>query len=508
VAAAGAAWAAGQPDRAIALLDHAAPDVADPQLEAESDAIRGVVCWRCGSLTDAFRILKEGAAKVTSTDPRRSLELLADAAIACWDAGDYDTLGELGEAVLALPRSEDDEYAILADVLVGAVALSRGQPPDDNAALMAGMFRAVEFEASRLLVWAAIAAEFTGEHALEATILEHSTALARRSGAVDLLTVMLESLAVQGFLAGNFSVTAEANEGMRLAAEAGLSNAANLFRASLAWLAAVQGREDECRTLAQRVVDEARPRGHGIANSIAEWALAMQELGAGRPEGAITQLSSLAKAPPGISHPFYVLASAPDLVEAYVRTGRRAEAAEALVVLAEFVQNDGPIWAMAIAARCQGLLAEGADAVDDFKSALDLHDHDGNQFDKARTRLLYGEFLRRERRRSDAREQLRAALAAFESLRAEPWAERTRTELRATGETARKRDPSTVEELTPQELQIARLVAEGSSNKDVAAHLFLSPRTVEYHLRKVFTKLGIASRSELVRDGVSLASVT
>jgi DNA-binding CsgD family transcriptional regulator len=148
------------------------------------------------------------------------------------------------------------------------------------------------------------------------------------------------------------------------------------------------------------------------------------------------------------------------------------------------------------------MLAEGSEAEAEFQTALQLHDLGTNPFDKARTELLFGEFLRRERRRGDARDQLRRALETFERLRAEPWAERTRTELRATGETARKRDPSTFDDLTPQELQIARLVAEGSSNKEVAAQLFLSPRTVEYHLRKVFTKLGISSRAELIRHGV------
>ena len=115
---------------------------------------------------------------------------------------------------------------------------------------------------------------------------------------------------------------------------------------------------------------------------------------------------------------------------------------------------------------------------------------------------MYGEYLRREKRRQDARSQLRSALRTFDLLGAKAWSERAGTELRATGETARKRDPSAVNELTPQEFQIARLVAEGGSNKDVAARLFLSPRTVEYHLRKVFSKLGIASRAELIRLGV------
>jgi DNA-binding CsgD family transcriptional regulator len=153
-------------------------------------------------------------------------------------------------------------------------------------------------------------------------------------------------------------------------------------------------------------------------------------------------------------------------------------------------------------ARCRALLADGPEAEAEFQLALTLHGNRGNLFEKARTQLLYGEFLRRERRRGDARDQLRSALEVFERMRAEPWAERARTELRATGETARKRDPSTFDDLTPQELQIARLVAEGNSNKEVAAQLFLSPRTVEYHLRKVFTKLGIGSRAELIRHGV------
>jgi DNA-binding CsgD family transcriptional regulator len=509
VAAAGAAWAAGQPERATVLLDQAAPDLDDPRLEAESDAIRGAVGWRCGSLTDGYRILMVGAAKIAESDPHRALEMLADAAVATWDAGDFETMRDIGESVTALPRSDGEQHALLAEVLVGSIALSLGVRPQNPADLLAALHRSAGQDSSRLLVWAAIGAELMGEHEIEASLLEQSSALARRSAAVDLLTVMLESLAVQGFVAGKFTVASEATEGLRLAKEAGLSNAANLFRATLAWLAAVQGRDDECQTLAQHVIEEARPRGHGIANSISEWAVGLLDLGRGRPEGTIAQLSSLANAPPGISHPFYIIDSAPDLVEACVRAGRREEAAQAFGVLEDFAEHDGPIWAMAIAARCRALLTEGAAAEGDFKLALDMHDNDGNPFARARTRLLYGEFLRRERRRSDAREQLREALSGFEALRAEPWAERARTELRATGETARKRDPGTAEELTPQELQIARLVAEGSSNKEVAAHLFLSPRTVEYHLRKVFAKLGISSRAELIRDGVgSLATAS
>jgi DNA-binding NarL/FixJ family response regulator len=175
----------------------------------------------------------------------------------------------------------------------------------------------------------------------------------------------------------------------------------------------------------------------------------------------------------------------------------------AFAPLDAFAGPGAPPWTIALAARCRGLLSHGEQAERWFLEALRLHAGGDRPFDRARTELVYGEFLRRERRRIDAREQLRSALAGFEQFRAEPWAERARTELRATGETARKRDPGTIDQLTPQELQIAELVAEGISNKDVAAQLFLSPRTVEYHLHKVFAKLGIASRSELIRQGVS-----
>jgi DNA-binding NarL/FixJ family response regulator len=153
--------------------------------------------------------------------------------------------------------------------------------------------------------------------------------------------------------------------------------------------------------------------------------------------------------------------------------------------------------------RCRGLLAPPAQASDHFEHALRLHEEDGTAFDRARTELVYGEVLRRDKKRSEARRHLRSALATFEQFNAALWAARASSELRATGETARKRDPSTLAQLTPQEQQIAVLVSEGGSNKEIAAQLFLSPRTVEYHLRKVFQKLGISSRAELIRQGVA-----
>ena len=160
----------------------------------------------------------------------------------------------------------------------------------------------------------------------------------------------------------------------------------------------------------------------------------------------------------------------------------------------------------ALLTRCQAILG-GHSAEEAFNDAIERAEA-LPPFERARTELLYGEWLRRERRRQDARVHLRRALETFRSLGTAPFAERAEAELRATGETARKRDPSTLDELTPQELQIAGLVAQGLTNPEIAAQLFLSPRTIDYHLHKVFSKLGIASRTELVRNGVPTRQTT
>ena len=161
-------------------------------------------------------------------------------------------------------------------------------------------------------------------------------------------------------------------------------------------------------------------------------------------------------------------------------------------------------WGRAVAARCRAFISADGQFAERFERAFELHDHDPSVFERARTELCYGERLRRSGQRRSAREQLGSALAVFDRIGAEPWAERTRMELRATGEHIRRRDLSDAEQLTPQELQIALIVAEGLSNRDVGARLFLSPKTVEFHLTRIYRKLEIHSRSELVRRIVDL----
>ena len=186
-----------------------------------------------------------------------------------------------------------------------------------------------------------------------------------------------------------------------------------------------------------------------------------------------------------------------ELVEAASRIGKEVSAAPALERLAQGTSASGTGWALAIEARCRALLSRGEAAETMYRQAIDLLMPTMLGFDLARTRLLYGEWLRRERRPRDAREQLRAAHGLFSEFGMDGFTERARVELRATGEHARKRTVETPTNLTPRETQISQLVAQGATNREIAEQLFVSPTTVEYHLRKVFSKLGVKSRTQL-----------
>ena len=504
VRAARGAWHAGQSGRASALLDRAGPLVTDPPVRADLDHVRGEIEFRCGSLLDAAAILAGGAGAVAVADPRKACEMLLDAASVAAKIGDVSQLGEISRRVAGLPRSGEEVEALRIDLVVGIGGLIEGKT-EGIPLIERSVARAGACGDPRLLSWAAMGAAALGDAVTETAHLRHAIAVARESRAVDTLVFVLENVVNSAMLAGRYEIEAEAAEGLRLAREAGLSNAATAHLAALAWLAGLRGRDRDCRAYAAEAVAAARTSGLANANTAAEWGLALLDLGNGRLEDAADRLARLRGAPRGAAHPLLVLTSTPDLVEAGVRGGRDEDARMAFAPLDAFAGTGAPPWTLALAARCRGLLSRGDEAERWFLEALRLHAEGDRPFDRARTELVYGEFLRRERRRIDAREQLRSALAGFEQFRAEPWAQRARTELRATGETARKRDPGTIDQLTPQELQIAQLVGEGLSNKDVAAQLFLSPRTVEYHLYKVFAKLGIASRSELIRKGVGSA---
>jgi DNA-binding CsgD family transcriptional regulator len=243
----------------------------------------------------------------------------------------------------------------------------------------------------------------------------------------------------------------------------------------------------------------SRELGMGLTQVWAIGAVGQLELGLGDAAAAAEQFARQQELLGQLGITDADLWPAADAVDAYLRLGQDADARAIAAEFAAVADAKGQPWARARALRCQGLVARDDDFAGYFDAALALHEQTPDAFETARTQLAYGERLRRARNRVLAREQLRAGAATFERLDARPWADRARAELAATGETLRRRDPSTIEELTPQELQIAMLLTAGRTTRETAAALFLSPKTVEYHLRHVYQKLGIHSRDELTR---------
>ena len=499
VGAATAAWNAGQPERALALLDRASPIATEPRARSELDHVRGEIEFRCGALVDAYETLVSGAARAAALDSHRALEMLFDAANAGAYVGDYGRVAEAAQRAVGLSRSGDEKDRLLAGLLLGVGSLQKGESARELPRILDAIAHAVDFDEPRWLTWAAGGAQVVGDQSQAASFLRRAVAQARASAQRERLAPALASFVLDGMVEGRFAVAGEAQEGLQLARDAGLRNLTTIFLAALAWLAAVRGQNEESRAHAAAATEQARATGLALANAIAEWALSLIELVEGRPGEAVLHLETMRAATPQVGHPYIALLSTSDLVEAFVRMDRHEQARSTFAALEQFAEPEGPAWARALAARCRALLSQGDEAEAAFLDAMRLHAERDRPFDRARTALLFGEFLRRERRRVDAREQLRSALDGFDRLGAEPWAKRARTELRASGETARRRDPSTIDLLTPQELQIARLVAEGLSNKEVAAQLFLSPRTIHHHLRHVFVKLEITSRTQLAR---------
>jgi DNA-binding CsgD family transcriptional regulator len=259
-------------------------------------------------------------------------------------------------------------------------------------------------------------------------------------------------------------------------------------------VAAFRGREDELtRSVATRT-EEFRRDGEGMGLTLSLWATALLRNGLARYDEALEAAEQASEDPHELWFSQFALI---ELIEAASRTGRNERAAEALEVLAESTSASGTPWALGVEARSSALLAHGDEAEKLYREAIDRLEPTRLRVDLARAYLLYGEWLRRERRRLDAREALRVAYDHFSSCGMEAFAERARIELRATGEHVRTRTVDTVDQLTPQEAQISRLVARGNTNREIAAQLFISPSTVEYHLGKVFRKLDVKSRTQL-----------
>ena len=498
-AAATAAWLAGQAGRAAALLERAGPLATDLKTQATVAHLRGSIEASRGIALEAAAMLVAGSELAAPVDPSQALQMLVEASEIASYAGDVTPTAELGRRAAALPVT-DKVGEFLSDLLqgMGRVAEGDGQggaPPLRRAIALAGTMEhrgcccgpgwPRSSSASR-----------TGRRPLYA----RAVARARQEGAVGLLPQALEYLAPVELAGGRLdAAAASAGEGLRLARETGNDTSACRHLATLAHVAALRGDEDACRGHAAEALDRAAARGLGLPATLAGYALALLDLGLGRPAEALARLQRLLAAAPGAGSPFFAVYTVPDLVEAAVRDGRPEVAAAPLAAFEQLATLAGTPEQQAQLARCRGLLGPDEAAPAHFEAALALHDGHGHPFDLARTELAYGEALRRARRRGEARTHLRGALETFQRMGAAPWAERASAELRATGETARRRDPSTLASSPPRSCRSSAWWAEGGTNREIGAQLFLSRRTIDYHLRNVFVKLGVSSRAELIR---------
>jgi DNA-binding NarL/FixJ family response regulator len=498
VAAAEAAWLAGDPPHAQSLIQSAEQlGLTEPAVRLRARYIQGSIELRSGIPADGLATLLDAVQDAGAAEPRLAVRVLAVAGEASFQAAESAT--RVGALITALPETDEPSQKLLAH---GYRALDPTASSGAVAIFREELTAADQFDDLDVLVRVAGLANGVGDYSAARRLWTRAAARARALGAAGSLASALRPLALDEMARGRYAwAEASAAEGRALALETGQPNLACQYAAFLAELAGIRGREGEARELAEEVLREASQRRlHGTV-ALMRRALGQLCLALGRPEEAILHLEAL-WALSTSSHRAIALGVIPDLVEAAARAGRTELAELWLGRLLGFEADAFPE-ARALVLRSRALVASDDEADLMFQEALRAHSATDRPLDQARTALLYGEHLRRERRRVDAREPLRAAVEAFDRLGADTWAERARSELRATGETARKRVPSSLERLTRQELQVVRAVGQGTTNREVAAQLFISPRTVDHHLRSIFQKLGISSRAELVRMAVS-----
>jgi DNA-binding CsgD family transcriptional regulator len=496
--AAAAAWLkAGDSARATVLLDRTeATEQPAGGLRRDIAELRALIELRAGTPTEAVALLQAVLpdAVVAEGNRHRAVQLLLLLGEAGILAGAPSAWAEIATAVELLPAHGTDTDDTLLRLLGALHRALAGADPQLAAGDLTALERLTE---PVTLAQVAGMAWGLGHHGLARRLRSRAVRLARTRGAAGSLAWVLLSSVTDELGHGRFGIAeADAEEGYRLAIETNQPNTACRYRSLLALLAAHRGREHQARELAERALQAATERDLPDVAAWARHALGLLDLVAGRSTEALghLQMMHVPTAPSGI-----LLEAVPDLVEAAARAGEPAQGAEPLARFQAWATTTNAPQLQALAARCRALLATGDAAMGEFEAALRLHTLANRPMDQARTQLLIGEYLRRARRRADARRHLRAAGETFTRLGAGAWADRARAELRAAGEASPRPAANRLAALTPQELRIAVAVSEGASNRQIAAQLFLSRRTVDYHLRKVFQKTGIASRAELVR---------
>lgn len=499
---------AGRPDAGLALAERAQPLLEAPMDQANLNLVLSAVAGRRDPPRVAYDLVTEAAEMLAEAAPDVAVELALFTVAAGFHGGwGEQVLGEVRERIERF-ASDGDTKRFAGLFLAGSQAivdrdLGLARERLDAAMEIAERVRSAsltDFGAGPLLFYSVFICLATGDLSRANRLLADTLAEDRAHGGVAVIVAILPLCALMELTGGRLAAaSALLAEGLELADELGFENDKTIVLAIQARVAALRGREQECRECADAALQRGTANGVGFAVTGARIALAELELGMGKASEAMTQfeLVELSIFPP------QGLLALPDLVDAALRAGERERAEHALARFAAWAPLSRESVVPSMLTRCRAMLADDPDEAGRlFGKALAGHAGDVPSFVRARTHLAYGERLRRDRRRVESRAQLRSALDAFEVLGARLWAERARGELDATGESARKRDASTRDDLTPQELRIARLVADGASNRDVAAQLFVSPKTVEYHLSKVFLKLGVRSRFELSGTGL------
>ncbi|ADB48824.1 helix-turn-helix transcriptional regulator [Conexibacter woesei] len=511
IAAAGTATVAGQPARARALIDALLPSLEDPLVRADAEFVRGAAILQVGRPREAYALLEDAAERVAERDPTRAALLLTQASVALVSSGPVSELAELAARAQALAPP----WVAYAPAVLRAEALAGlGDHAQARALLSEHADALREADAvgpgHELLSIAALCMIWMEQYDAAERVLRRLIATARAKGAVSALALPVAVLGSLHIRRAELDAAAGcAAEAVVLSDDAGDGFVRALALTSAAFVEAHRGEAEACRAHAARVLELSAGLGLTATQATAEQALGMLALGLGESDAAIRHLERARAhtARFGSRDPSFLYTGG-DLVDAYVRAGREDDARAVAEELADGAQLTGGAWAAAATARSRGLLDADTRIDEHLAAALAAHARIDSPFELARTQLCFGERLRRARRRADARELLRAAHATFAALGTAPWAARAAGELAATGmpgaggpadAPAAGAPPAGVgaAELTAREQAVCELVAGGATNREAATALFLSPRTVEHHLRQAYRKLGVRSRTEL-----------
>ncbi|MFD6287677.1 LuxR C-terminal-related transcriptional regulator [Streptomyces sp. NPDC060205] len=504
------AWRSGDGDRARRLAAHGDVDV---------DGLSGVLALRAENATEAFDALLTAAERSAARGGERNGERNGE--LGGERGGERDGARDVGTAAHLVARATEaaiytgdlrrcrEATAVAARLgiagpgtLGGLTAAFEGRYEDARDLLRAAAARCGPGGDPTALIHSSMAALLLGDHTRAASAAVRAAASARALGEPATVPQAMEFRAYAEFWTGRpRSAGAATLEALRQAYATGQDNGACHLQAALAMFAAVTGDEELCRARAEMARAHALEHGLGLPAALALWALAFLDLSTGRYAAAASRLRALAGFGPGHGHRAVRHLATPHYVEAAVRTGDTRVARSAHADYDRWARLVRSADDLALSARCRALLATGHEAAEHYRTALDLHAGGTRDFERARTELLFGGALRRLRRRTEARDRLHSALEAFEHFGAPHCAAEARAELRALGASVRPSAvaPGTSGLLTAQQLTVARMAAEGATNREIAARLLLSPRTIDHHLRGVFNRLGIRSRIELVR---------